>query len=36
MVKEEKYSTALHLKLKNNHKIKHTNDGDAVLVKEAV
>ena len=36
MVKEEKYSTALHLKLKNNHKIKHTTDGDAILTKEAV
>ena len=36
MVKEEKYSTALHLKLKKNHKIKHTSEGDAVLIKEAV
>jgi hypothetical protein len=36
MVKDEKYSTALHLKLKNNYKIKHTNDGDVKLVKETV
>ena len=34
MVKDEKYSTALHLKLKNNHKIKHTKDGEVKLVKE--
>ena len=35
-VKKEKYSTALHLKLRNDHKIKHTKDGDVKLVKETV
>ena len=34
MVKDEKYKTALHLKLKNNHKIKHTEDGEVLLIKE--
>ena len=35
MVKEEKYETFLHLALQNKHKIKHTNDGDVKLIKEA-
>ena len=35
MVKEEKYETFLHLALKNNHKIKHTNKGDVKLVKSS-
>ena len=34
MVKDEKYSTALHLKLKNNHRITHTKNGDIKLTKE--
>jgi len=34
MVKDEKYSTALHLKLRNSHRIKHTEDGDVKLMKE--
>ena len=32
--KDEKYETFLHLALKNNHKIKHTQSGDVKLVKE--
>jgi hypothetical protein len=35
MVKEEKYETFLHLALKNDHKIKHTQQGDAILIKES-
>lgn len=35
MVKDEKYETFLHLALQNSHKIKHTNNGDVKLVKEA-
>ena len=35
MVNEEKYETFLHLALKNDHKIKHTQKGDAVLVKSS-
>tara|TARA_B100000579_G_scaffold225486_1_gene184635 strand:- start:184 stop:504 length:321 start_codon:yes stop_codon:yes gene_type:complete len=35
MVKEEKYETFLHLALKNNHKIKHTNNGDVKLIKSS-
>jgi hypothetical protein len=34
MVKEEKYETFLHLALKNEHKIRHTNKGDVKLIKE--
>ncbi len=34
MVKDEKYETFLHLALKNDHKIKHTQNGDAILIKE--
>jgi len=34
MVKDEKYSTAIHLKLKNNHRITHTKNGDIKLIKE--
>ena len=36
MVAEEKYETVLHLALKNNHKIKHTPDGQVKLIKKAV
>jgi hypothetical protein len=36
MVKEEKYETFLHLALQNKHRIKHTNQGDVKLTKEAV
>ena len=35
MVNEEKYQTFLHLALKNDHKIRHTQNGDAVLVKSS-
>ena len=35
LVKEEKYKTFLHLALKNNHKIKHTSDGEILLTKES-
>ena len=35
MVKDDKYETFLHLALQNSHKIKHTNNGDVKLVKEA-
>ena len=35
MVKDEKYETVLHLALANEHRIKHTNNGDVKLVKEA-
>ena len=34
LVKEDKYETFLHLALQNNHKIKHTTDGDVKLIKE--
>ena len=34
LVKEEKYETFLQLALQNDHKIKHTNDGDVKLIKE--
>ena len=34
MVKEEKYETFLHLALKNDHKIKHTNNGSIILARE--
>ena len=34
MVKEEKYETFLHLALKNDHKIKHTNNGNIILARE--
>ena len=33
MVKDEKYETFLHLTLQNEHRIKHTQNGDAILVK---
>ena len=36
IVKEEKYKTFLHLALKNNHKIKHTNNGEIKLIKESL
>ena len=36
LVKEEKYKTFLHLALKNNHKIKHTNNGEIKLIKESL
>ena len=29
-----KYETFLHLALQNDHKIKHTNNGDVKLIKE--
>ena len=32
--KEDKYETFLHLALQNDHKIKHTNNGDVKLIKE--
>ena len=35
LVKDEKYETFLHLALKNNHRIKHTQGGDVKLVKES-
>ena len=35
MVKDEKYETFLHLALKNDHKIKHTQNGDAILVQSS-
>jgi hypothetical protein len=35
MVKDDKYETFLHLALQNSHKIRHTNNGDVKLVKEA-
>ena len=35
MVKEDKYETFLHLALQNDHKIKHTQKGDAILVKSS-
>jgi len=35
MVKDDKYETFLHLALANEHRIKHTNNGDVKLVKEA-
>ena len=34
LVKEEKYESFLHLALQNEHRIKHTNQGDIKLVKE--
>jgi hypothetical protein len=34
VVNDEKYETFLHLALKNDHRIKHTQNGDAILVKE--
>ena len=34
LVKEEKYETFLTLALQNDHKIKHTNNGDVKLTKE--
>ena len=34
LVKEDKYETFLHLALQNDHKIKHTNDGNIKLIKE--
>ena len=34
LVKEEKYETFLQLAIQNEHKIKHTNDGDVKLIKE--
>ena len=35
MVQDEKYETFLHLALKNEHRIKHTNDGNVILIKES-
>ena len=35
LVKEEKYETFLHLALQNKHRIKHTNQGDVKLIKNA-
>ncbi len=35
LVKEEKYETFLKLALQNNHRIKHTGDGDVKLIKSA-
>ena len=34
LVKDEKYETFLHLALKNDHKIRHTQQGDIILAKE--
>mgnify|MGYP003635099596 FL=1 len=34
LVKEEKYETFLQLAIQNDHKIKHTNNGDVKLTKE--
>jgi len=34
LVKDEKYKTFLQLALKNKHKIKHTDDGKVILIKE--
>ena len=34
LVKEDKYETFLHLALQNDHRIKHTNNGDVKLIKE--
>ena len=34
LVKEEKYETFLQLAIQNDHKIKHTTDGDVKLIKE--
>ena len=34
LVKEDKYETFLHLALQNDHKIKHTTDGNIKLIKE--
>lgn len=35
LVKDDKYRTFLHLALQNDHKIKHTDKGEIILVKEA-
>ena len=34
LVKEEKYKSFRHLALQNDHRIKHTNQGDIKLIKE--
>ena len=34
LVKEDKYETFLNLALQNEHKIKHTNNGNVKLIKE--
>ena len=34
LVKEDKYETFLQLAIQNDHKIKHTNNGDVKLIKE--
>jgi hypothetical protein len=34
-VKDEKYETFLRLALDNSHRIKHTNNGNVKLIKEA-
>lgn len=35
LVKDEKYESFLQLALQNKHRIKHTNNGNIILTKEA-